>query len=365
VTQRTVLCFTAALVVLVGLGSSAEAAPITWEFQGTVRYVNLGDASALAGGVGVGVGASTSGRVTYESTTPDLVPGSGTYSSAVTGFEVAIGSYEVGALVPSSFNAFYVRLAPSPGPFDLEFADGGSGPDGLFPSGPFMTLALIADTPGVIPDSSLPTAPPLLSALRPFSIEDWLTIGYGTGCSSQRRLRGRVGRANASRARAGTGAFALLALAFVALARGEGRPLEPALSLALGLCRLLRRATAPITWAFEGTVRILEGETVELAGSLGVTLGAPVSGHVRYRDDVFSVGGPVAGIFDGALLGFEVAIGSFETGFESMFGCCHFDVHLNPGYGDSYALSGGGGGPDILFPQGVPLSLYLFADTRA
>lgn len=128
-----------------------------------------------------------------------------------------------------------------------------------------------------------------------------------------------------------------------------------ALGVLLGFS--LRSEAAPITWAFEGRVRILDiGEASDLADSLGVTLGASVSGQVSYQ----FVGGSF-GRHDGSLLGFDVAIGSFEIGFESM-GCCYFDVDINPPYGDAYRLYGGGG-TDALFPQGAPLTLYLFADT--
>lgn len=177
-TQRIVFCFIV-LGLLVGFTPRARAAPITWAFEGTVRYVNVGDASALAGSLGVSVGASATGQLVYESTTPDLVPGSGTYEGAVTGFGVTIGSYTTGQLEPQTLNAFYVRVR-GVNPFDLQIANGSYPGDPLFPSG-LLELSLIADTPGVIPDSALPGAPPALSALRPFSIDDWTTIGFGTG----------------------------------------------------------------------------------------------------------------------------------------------------------------------------------------
>lgn len=137
------------------------------------------------------------------------------------------------------------------------------------------------------------------------------------------------------------------------------------LAFALLLGQSSASAAAPVTWAFEGTVRILEmGEASELAGSLGVTLGAPVSGHVRYRDDVFSLGGSAGGVFDGAMLGFGVVIGDFAGGFDSQYGCCFFDVNVDPASGrGSIGMFGIGVGASSLFPLGAPASLSLRADT--
>jgi hypothetical protein len=182
-TQQAAICFMALMGLLAGIGSRAVAAPITWAFEGTVRYANMGDASALAGSLGVIVGASASGHLTYESTTPEADPGQGTYPSAVTGFEVSIGSYTTGALDGGVLDAFYVRLRDG-NPYDADIVDGFHPGDALFPGYPgsaIIELSLIADTPGVISGSALPAAPPPLSALRPFSIDDWTTIGYGTG----------------------------------------------------------------------------------------------------------------------------------------------------------------------------------------
>ncbi|MEX2205568.1 MAG: hypothetical protein WEF50_04995 [Myxococcota bacterium] len=142
-------------------------------------------------------------------------------------FEVTIGSYTVGALEPSPFNAFYVRLEPGPGPFDLEFANGLPAPDALFPSIPILTLGLIADTPGIFPDSSLPTAPAALSALRSFSIDDWLTgPGFGTGLqiyrggpSDQEQVLVEFTRLEAVPEPATFALLAPLALAFAAIGR--------------------------------------------------------------------------------------------------------------------------------------------------
>ena len=137
--------------------------------------------AALAGSLGVAVDAPVSGRVVYESTTPDAFPPDGTYIGAVIGFDVTIGSYAVAMDAAEGFNAFYVRLLRPDLDVDLEAAEGIGARDALFPSGAILTLSLVADRVGVIPDTSLPTAPPPLASLRPYATSDWYDLGLGTG----------------------------------------------------------------------------------------------------------------------------------------------------------------------------------------
>ena len=69
--------------------SSASAAPITLNFSGTVQFVNSPALFPLAS-----PGATLSGSITYESTTPDLAldPNVGAYNGAVTAFSYSINT---------------------------------------------------------------------------------------------------------------------------------------------------------------------------------------------------------------------------------------------------------------------------------
>ena len=174
--------FRAALALGLGLAGSSSAAPITWEFEGTVRFANLGSASALGGSLGVSVGASAFGRMVYESTTPASSPGSTFYLGALTGFEVEVGSYSTASIDPARGRDFYQFGVSGPvTPYGWEFAQASTLGDELFHRSVELTLSLIPNVAGVIRFSTLPVAPPALSVLRPFSIDDWLDFGFGTG----------------------------------------------------------------------------------------------------------------------------------------------------------------------------------------
>jgi hypothetical protein len=180
-TGKTLCGFVVAAVLGIGLAGSARAATITWEFEGTVRSFSTTDPAVayVADSLGVGIDAPVTGRVVYESTTPGTTDG--TYPGAVLGFDVTIGSYTTTLDLSAGSNYFYVRLLRPDLELDLEFAQGIGFPDALFPNGPILALSLLADVAGVIPDTSLPTDPPALSALRPFAVFDWEEIGFGTG----------------------------------------------------------------------------------------------------------------------------------------------------------------------------------------
>lgn len=224
-TQRTAFCFIA-LGVLFGSTPRTWAAPITWAFEGIVRSASMGNSSALAGSLGVSVGAPVSGQVTYESTTPESAPGSGVYNGLI-GFEVVIGSYapELGA---SSLNTLLVSPRSRGNSFDAWIAQGIAEPDNLFPSGAVLWLSLLADAPGVITGPGLPNVPPALSLLRPFALGDWTTIGYGTGltlcCGPEQGNEVDVQLTSLALVPESEG-LALLGLASLAIAlrRGHGR----------------------------------------------------------------------------------------------------------------------------------------------
>lgn len=129
------------------------------------------------------------------------------------------------------------------------------------------------------------------------------------------------------------------------------------IGLSLGLAS--GSMAAPITWVFEGTVRILvTGETPELASSLGVSLGAPVSGHLAYDDSVLSGGHD----HDGAVLGFGFAIGNIESAYTSL-GCCFFDANFDPASGQgSYRIFGMFVSSSLIPAWGSPAALTLIAD---
>jgi hypothetical protein len=140
-------------------------------FDGVVRYSDLPDS--------LSVEETVSGSVTYETTGENIsLPPNGTYVGVVSAFELTIGDYEAGPLLDDGWNNLYIRDFPTQ---DLLFLETFLEPDALFPNSPIVSLSLRTDTPGVITGPEIPTAPPSLSDVRPFSIEDWQSYGYATG----------------------------------------------------------------------------------------------------------------------------------------------------------------------------------------
>ncbi|MEX2205569.1 MAG: hypothetical protein WEF50_05000 [Myxococcota bacterium] len=222
--------FLAVFVVGLGLAGSSRAAPITWEFEGTVRYANLGDGSALGSSLGVTVGASAFGRIVYESTTPEHSSGNGIYDALIE-FAIVIGSYTPSSSGFSFLNTFFVRPASQAwAPYGFEFAMADVTGDQLFPRGPFLTLSLIPNAPGVIPDSSLPSTPPALSDLTAFSIDQWLNVGFATGLQIYGEVTPREVLIEFTRLEAvpEPGVAALLVLSLAAACAFRGRATQPA-----------------------------------------------------------------------------------------------------------------------------------------
>jgi hypothetical protein len=169
--------------------SPANAATVTWEFEGVVREVRTDPAFiARATSLGVVSGATATGQITYEYPVPDLDPGSnGSYSGAGSTY-----AFQAGAYATSRFNGVsritVTRDVLGPPTFLAieSFNGAGIAADGLFLAGHFWRLSLLTGDPSVFPDDSQPLAPPSLSDLRTFQLSDWLggtptTLGIGTG----------------------------------------------------------------------------------------------------------------------------------------------------------------------------------------
>lgn len=192
VTGKALIGFTAAALVALGMTSPSRATPITWELEGTVRLVETGSSSALAGSLG----APVAGRVTYDGSAVSMGgTAGGRFDGAVLGFRFAIGGLE-SAHQSLGCCFFDVDSDPASGSGSISVFGLFVGPSALFPSGAPVRLSLIADTSGVISDIGLPQAPPPLSALRAFSIADWsqpyFSAGTGFEIGSQGSDDGRL-----------------------------------------------------------------------------------------------------------------------------------------------------------------------------
>jgi hypothetical protein len=84
------------LALCAGWTASGEAAPVTFTFTGEVNLVSTSPGDPFSGGIGLGT--TFSGQITFESTTPDLLPDLplGAFTSpaaAPYGFSVTIGNF--------------------------------------------------------------------------------------------------------------------------------------------------------------------------------------------------------------------------------------------------------------------------------
>lgn len=179
---RLALCLVASVVA-----ASANAATITWEYEGVVRDVR-GDAAFVAGASSLGIAAGTSvtGQVSYEYPTPDLNsnPGSGLYTGLGSTYSFHAGAYSVSQINGSTLSISLDVLSP-PDFLSIEgFIGSNIAPDALFPTGSSWLLDLLAEQPSIFPNDSQPTRPPALGDLRPFQLSDYLgpmPLGVTTG----------------------------------------------------------------------------------------------------------------------------------------------------------------------------------------
>lgn len=173
-----------ASVAIFALAVPAHAAPITWQFTGVVRVIQLagggGDAPPpdVLANLGVGIGAEMHGSLTWESTTPDTNPdpAAGSYNFAVTAADFAIGGWSVTPL--ANANNLWVVNDHSGLPTQAVLAIARlSDPSGY---SQFETLALELSGQNVTPGDTQPVHAPSLDAIDPFGFDPTSPWGYGS-----------------------------------------------------------------------------------------------------------------------------------------------------------------------------------------
>jgi len=159
------MCLAAALgFTLLGAVTTAEAAPITFAFTGTVQQV----VPALSGTFQPG--DAFSGSYTFESTTPDTdpSPGFGLYANGMTSLTFTIGSYTGGA--DCSAAASCNIAVQDGGPGDCALTDcylvtakhpTGPSVEGVLPTD--FALSLLDNSGLALSSDALPLTPPDIS----------------------------------------------------------------------------------------------------------------------------------------------------------------------------------------------------------
>lgn len=168
------------LLAFLALASAApaEAASITWSFEGRVVTLEQASPETLASlsALGVEPGSSFAGQFVFDSAAVDSdpLPGFGRYLDALSSFDVTIGSYHASVVRGDP----YVNTAVNADAGVLGVTGYGPGANSLFGS-PILSLTLLADSPMVFASDALPEWPPDLASLHPFDRADPI-LGVGT-----------------------------------------------------------------------------------------------------------------------------------------------------------------------------------------
>ncbi len=149
--------------------SKAEAALLTFSFEGAVSEVTGVLFPTL------NTGQTMTGHVTFESSTPSVVPGLGIYLNAITGLNLQIGSYSA-SYAPGANGIFLTNN----GPGGLDNITGLTTVSGGLINGTsakMFDVSLTDPSGNVLSGVNLPTAPPSLNS---FASNKWrLTFGNG------------------------------------------------------------------------------------------------------------------------------------------------------------------------------------------
>jgi hypothetical protein len=196
-TGKTLSGFVVAAVLGIGFAGTGRAAPITWEFEGRVEIVGVAgnlpvgtaELAAMLTSLGVEVGATVTGSVRYESSTPDDRPeaSNARYSGAILNSEAIVGSYRMAGDLFEGDPSFHSReifagTFPESG-ISAYFTQSHLGDEiGLLSRFGLMGLELSSHDPSFFAPETigLPLDPPALQDLDPFGFDETSAFGYGS-----------------------------------------------------------------------------------------------------------------------------------------------------------------------------------------
>ncbi|NGZ96164.1 MAG: hypothetical protein CV089_08565 [Nitrospira sp. WS110] len=188
---RTIGLGVGALCALLLATGRSDAAPVTFNFSGSVSEVHGGVfTSGGSGANGFSSSLPLSGNFTFDSTTPDVLssdPSWGLYANPIQNLTVNVGGYTA-AFSPGSS---VIQVIKNPGLGDTYSltVNGltGNTVNGLFPT--MFEVELSSPNGNVFSNDYLPTAPPSLSS---FASNQWRLIFSGAGNRVQGALTSLV-----------------------------------------------------------------------------------------------------------------------------------------------------------------------------
>ena len=172
---------------------SSEAANIPFNFSGSVAEVHGGVFTSGGSGVnGFGSALPVSGSFTYNSSTPDVLPGDpmwGLYANPIQNMTVKVGNYTTTFSPGSSV----MQVINNPGLGDTfkvtlnGFTSSPATVNGLTPT--TFEMELVNPSGNVFANDHLPTTPPSLSS---FASNQWRLVFSGVGTRVQGALTSLV-----------------------------------------------------------------------------------------------------------------------------------------------------------------------------